>query len=117
MANNTLFKYKYSRLKQIEVKTKLILNNGFFQIFSIFCTFIISTTSAAPTAPVWFGNNVQGIGVNSQNIANIFGNQQAVVANSENVQNVVQQGNNDASEIKFLSDINILNFFSRIAAM
>jgi hypothetical protein len=77
--------------------------------------FLVSMTSAAPTAPVWFGNNVQGIGVNSQNIANIIGNQQAVVANSQDVQTNVQQGNNDASQIKFMSDINILNFFSRFA--
>jgi predicted secreted protein len=76
------------------------------ELYIFFAIFLVSMTLAAP---LLLGNNVQAIGVATQNLNNSIGNQQAAVSHSMGVQNNAQQNNSDQSSVKLGSNINALN--------
>ncbi|KXN65550.1 hypothetical protein CONCODRAFT_12826 [Conidiobolus coronatus NRRL 28638] len=68
---------------------------------------LVSMTSGAPVAPNAIGNNLQVIGLASQNSANNNGNTSGSASHSSGTQNVAQQIVADQQSIDVLKNIDV----------
>ncbi|KXN65553.1 hypothetical protein CONCODRAFT_12829 [Conidiobolus coronatus NRRL 28638] len=80
---------------------------SFTKSFFAISMLLVSMTTASPAAPNLIGNNLEVIGLASQNQANNNGNTAGSASHSSGTQNVAQQNVADQQSIDVLKNIDV----------